>query len=197
MEIFILHMCFSFIFDKYNFLVKLKFEKKTFFQIIDILILILFNLYTVKMNELFRKFKKKYGSSNKTNNAQQNQPATLADLLKEVSEKDDKELNDTYGHFDRNNRSYLSISKSGRIKSRNSYQSRSLKDDIFTSPSDSNLTTTTTRQTLSSNNNNNAKPSKMNMFNKYYSQHSTSANSTGDSGTSSDSFQSSLEDINY
>jgi hypothetical protein len=146
------------------------------------------------MNELFRKFKKKYGSSNKSNNAQQNQPPTLADLLKEVSEKDDKELNDTYGHFDRNSRSYLSISKSGRIKSRNSYQNRTLKDDIFTSPSDSNLTTTSNRQTLSSNN---TKSSKMNMFNKYYSQHSTSTNSTGDSSTSSDSFQSSLEDINY
>lgn len=73
------------------------------------------------MNDIFKIFKKRAQAGKSTN---------IKDVIKDLSENEKDEI----GKFDRGNKSYLSISKSGRLKSKKaSAQSanRKLNDDLF------------------------------------------------------------------
>ena len=76
------------------------------------------------MNDIFKLFKKRSQSGKGTN---------IHDVIKDLNEKEQDEImGSDVGKFDRANKSYLSISKSGRLKSKKSQnQSRVLNDDLF------------------------------------------------------------------
>lgn len=78
------------------------------------------------MNDIFKIFKKRAAAGKSTN---------IKDVIKDLSENEKDEI----GKFDRGNKSYLSISKSGRLKSKKaSAQSanahRVLNEDLFKGP---------------------------------------------------------------
>lgn len=78
------------------------------------------------MNDIFKIFKKRAQAGKSTN---------IKDVIKDLSENEKDEI----GKFDRGNKSYLSISKSGRLKSKKaSAQSanahRILNEDLFKGP---------------------------------------------------------------
>lgn len=110
------------------------------------------------MNDIFKLFKKRAQSGKSTN---------ITDVIKDLNENEKDEI----GKFDRGNKSYLSISKSGRLKSKKACQNntRILNDDLFN-------------------------PNK-NLPNKGYDQLSDNADSSLASSASS-SFRSSYEDLN-
>ena len=154
------------------------------------------------MNDIFKIFKKRAQSGKSTN---------LTDVIKDLNEKEQNEImGSDVGPFDRGNRSYLSISKSGRLKSKKSHNaSRILNDDLFApAPANSSsvaVMTTASRQVTSFDSMVDCSPSKVNEIcggeaskggvsitrsKPLYDQYSDNA----DSSTSS-SFRSSLEDL--
>ena len=79
------------------------------------------------MNDIFKLFKKRTQSGKTT---------VISDVIKDLNETEQNELVGGNGgsssRFDRGNKSYVSISKSGRVKSRKTQQAvRSLKEDMF------------------------------------------------------------------
>ena len=69
------------------------------------------------MNEIFKLFKKR---------SQSGKTANLTEILQEFNDKDNA------SNFDRSNQKYISISKSGRVKSKKSHQTnRVLKEELF------------------------------------------------------------------
>ncbi|RNA10591.1 hypothetical protein BpHYR1_044804 [Brachionus plicatilis] len=70
------------------------------------------------MNDIFKLFKKRAQSGKSTN---------ITDVIKDLNESEKDEI----GKFDRGNKSYLSISKSGRLKSKKTKNSRIMNDDFF------------------------------------------------------------------
>ena len=72
------------------------------------------------MNDIFKLFKKR-SQSGKTN---------LNEMLQEFNDKDTAQNNAS--NFDRSNQKYISISKSGRVKSKKSHHTnRVLKEELF------------------------------------------------------------------
>jgi hypothetical protein len=127
------------------------------------------------MNDIFKLFKKRAQSGKGTN---------IQDVIKDLNENEQDELSDV-GKFDRANKSYLSISKSGRLKSKKSQnQSRVLNDDLF-SPSN-NLNINYQSNIVNDNriNRPNNKP--------FYDQNSDSSQTS----STNSSFRSSFEDVN-
>ncbi len=76
------------------------------------------------MNDIFKLFKKRAQSGKATN---------ITDVIKDLNEKEQNEIigAEGVGKFERGSKSYLSISKSGRLKSKKSTSSRALQDDLF------------------------------------------------------------------
>jgi hypothetical protein len=75
------------------------------------------------MNDIFKLFKKRAQAGKSTN---------ISDVIKDLPEKEQTEMmSDVGGKFDRTHKSYLSISKSGRLKSKKSQSSRALQEDLF------------------------------------------------------------------
>jgi hypothetical protein len=75
------------------------------------------------MNDIFKLFKKRAQSGKSTN---------ITDVIKDLNEKEQNEIiGSEVGRFERGNKSYLSISKSGRLKSKKSQSSRVLQEDLF------------------------------------------------------------------
>jgi hypothetical protein len=75
------------------------------------------------MNDIFKLFKKRAQAGKSTN---------ITDVIKDLNEKEQTEMMSDVGKFDRSSKSYLSISKSGRLKSKKSQNSRALQEDLFT-----------------------------------------------------------------
>ena len=129
------------------------------------------------MNDIFKLFKKRAQAGKGTN---------ITDVIKDLNEKEQNEImgSDVGNKFDRAKN--LSISKSGRLKSKKSQNGlRVLNDELFSpssSSSSSVISHTNSRSTTSSSN----KPI-------YVDQYSDNADSQASSSNSS--FQSSLEDI--
>lgn len=76
------------------------------------------------MNDIFKLFKKRVKAGKETN---------ITDVIKDLNESEQNEIMiSTSCRFDRANKSYLSISKSGRLKSKKSQNnSRILNEDMF------------------------------------------------------------------
>lgn len=70
------------------------------------------------MNDIFKLFKKRAQSGKSTN---------INDVIKDLNDSEKDEI----GKFDRGNKSYLSISKSGRLKSKKTKNSRIMNEDFF------------------------------------------------------------------
>jgi hypothetical protein len=72
------------------------------------------------MNDIFKLFKKR---------SQSGKTANLNEILQEFNDKD---LQNNASNFDRSNQKYISISKSGRVKSKKSHHTnRVLKEELF------------------------------------------------------------------
>lgn len=154
------------------------------------------------MNDIFKLFKKRAQSGKGTN---------ITDVIKDLNEKEQNEImgTDGVGKFERGSKSYLSISKSGRLKSKKSQSSRALGDDLF-NPVSSKLTEIASRENRennihsSSTGNHNLvshngicrNPAKKPAYElkRNYDQNSDNADSSRTSSTSS-SFCSSFEEI--
>lgn len=117
------------------------------------------------MNDIFKLFKKRAQSGKSTN---------INDVIKDLNESEKDEI----GKFDRGNKSYLSISKSGRLKSKKNKNSRIMNEDFF-------------HPSKNSDSNNNLSSKKPN--HNECDQHSDNFDSVASSTTSS--FRSSLEAI--
>ena len=136
------------------------------------------------MNDIFKLFKKRAQSGKSTN---------ITDVIKDLNEKEQNEiLGAEGGRFDRANKSYLSISKSGRLKSKKSQSSRALQEDLF-NPVSSKLAEIASRENSASSpiskgilKNSSTKP--------LYDQNSDNADSRASSTSSS--FRSSYEELN-
>ena len=141
----------------------------------------------LNMNDIFKLFKKRAQSGKSTN---------ITDVIKDLNEKEQNEiLGAEGGRFDRANKSYLSISKSGRLKSKKSQSSRALQEDLFNPVSsklaeiasrENNATTTPMSKGILKNSASNSKP--------LYDQNSDNADSRASSTSSS--FRSSYEELN-
>jgi hypothetical protein len=154
------------------------------------------------MNDIFKLFKKRAQAGKSTN---------LTDVIQDLNEKEKNEImgTDGVGKFERGSKSYLSISKSGRLKSKKSQSSRALGDDLF-NPISTKLSEIACRENnnLLNNNNNNCSnshngisrnPIKKPVYDPHpnmrtYDQNSDNADSSRTSSTSS-SFRSSIEEI--
>lgn len=176
------------------------------------------------MNDIFKMFKKR---------SQQGKSTNITDVIKDLNESEQNEImnhDSSKGggggggnRFDRSNKSYLSISKSGRLKSKKSTQaqsSRILNEELFAKPAttDSNnggISRPSIKGTalIASKVFSSATDSKSNCNNSYYSHSrnnfnissnhhyhptsssSSSSDSNSNSTSNSSSFRSSLEDI--
>ena len=83
------------------------------------------------MNDIFKLFKKRVKAGKGTN---------ITDVIKDLNESEQNEIMiSTSSRFDRANKSYLSISKSGRLKSKKSQNnSRIVNEDMF-NPANNNI----------------------------------------------------------
>jgi hypothetical protein len=80
------------------------------------------------MNDIFKIFKKK---------SQAGKTTCVLDIIKDLNEKEQEEIVAANRPFERANKSYLSISKSGRLKSKRAQHadtSRQLRHDMFSQP---------------------------------------------------------------
>lgn len=141
------------------------------------------------MNDIFKLFKKRAQSGKTTN---------ITDVIKDLNEKEQNEImgSDGVGKFERGSKSYLSISKSGRLKSKKSQSSRALQDDLF-NPVSSKLAEIAARENRENQLLNNMQSNGISrnvMKKSVYDQNSDNADSSRTSSTSS-SFRSSFEDI--
>lgn len=141
------------------------------------------------MNDIFKLFKKRAQSGKTTN---------ITDVIKDLNEKEQNEImgSDGVGKFERGSKSYLSISKSGRLKSKKSQSSRALQDDLF-NPVSSKLAEIAARENRENQLLNNIQSNGINrnvIKKSVYDQNSDNADSSRTSSTSS-SFRSSFEDI--
>jgi hypothetical protein len=89
------------------------------------------------MNDIFKFFRKKAQSSPKKG-------ITVLEIIKDLSEKEQDEIMES-NRFERGQKSYLSISKSGRMKSKRAHHTNNRAQDLFN----------TTNNTLISNTNQN------------------------------------------
>ena len=131
------------------------------------------------MNDIFKLFKKRAQAGKGTN---------ITDVIKDLNEKEQDEImgSDVGNKFDRANKSYISISKSGRLKSKKSQNNaRILNDELF-SPSSSSSSSVSSSHHANTPRSTPSKPI-------YVDQYSDNADSQASSSNSS--FQSSLEDI--
>lgn len=126
------------------------------------------------MNDIFKLFKKRAQSGKGTN---------IHDVIKDLNEKEQDEImGSDVGKFDRANKSYLSISKSGRLKSKKSQnQSRVLNDDLFNPANNLNIN-------FKSNDNRTNRQTNI----PFYDPNSDSSQTS----STNSSFRSSLEDVN-
>jgi hypothetical protein len=144
------------------------------------------------MNDIFKLFKKRAQAGKGTN---------ITDVIKDLNEKEQSEIMDN--KFDRQNKSYISISKSGRLKSKKTQgnTSRILNDELFSPSSSSSSSVSSashTQTNLNQINNSNHHNLHLNHHttsrsaNKpiYVDQYSDNADSQASSSNSS--FQSSL-----
>ena len=77
------------------------------------------------MNDIFKLFKKRASQGRSTN---------ITDVIKDLNEKEQNEIcggEGGGGRFERGSKSYLSISKSGRLKSKKSVNSRVCYLNLF------------------------------------------------------------------
>ncbi|CAF0719784.1 unnamed protein product [Brachionus calyciflorus] len=119
------------------------------------------------MNDIFKLFKKRAQSGKSTN---------ITDVIKDLNDSEKDEI----GKFDRGNKSYLSISKSGRLKSKKNKNSRIMNEDFFDPNQNLEIGKNSSVQKVSRNE---------------YDQHSDNVDSMGSSASSS--FRSSLEEIDH
>lgn len=137
------------------------------------------------MNDIFKIFKKRAQAGKSTN---------IKDVIKDLSENEKDEI----GKFDRGNKSYLSISKSGRLKSKKaSAQSanahRMLNDDLFKSPI---IQSSTNNNSSVNSNSSNSSSSNNSGLNSSCSAKTILQVSNGSLASSANSsFRSSLEDV--
>lgn len=133
------------------------------------------------MNDIFKLFKKRAQAGKSTN---------IQDVIKDLNEKEQSEMMSD-NKFDRNNKSYLSISKSGRLKSKKSQNSRALQEDLFTPTSAVSIDITSHLSTTS----NSTKYDSSRLTHKMpiYDQHSDNADSS--TSSTSSSFRSSYDEI--
>jgi hypothetical protein len=130
------------------------------------------------MNDIFKIFKKRAQAGKGTN---------IADVIKGLNEKEQNEIiGSDVGRFERGSKSYLSISKSGRVKSKKTQKSsRILNEEFFNPTSNHNSEIIMGRNSNYSNDGNSANRSKT-----VYDQYSDNVDSSATS-----SFLSSLEDL--
>ena len=83
------------------------------------------------MNEIFKIFKKRSKAGKETR---------LEDVFKDLKEDEKREISNEGKNFERGSSAYLSISKSGRFRSKKLQSARILKDDIFSSQNQNDLT---------------------------------------------------------
>lgn len=95
------------------------------------------------MNDIFKIFRKKQQAKEANDGRAANKTGLksvcVLDMIKDLSPKEQDEIIEaTSSRFDRASKSYLSISKSGRLKSKQhrdkASEARALKHDLFSSP---------------------------------------------------------------
>jgi len=129
------------------------------------------------MNDIFKIFKKRTQAGKGTN---------ITDVIKDLNEKEQNEImGSDVGRFERGNKSYLSISKSGRVKSKKTQKnSRILNEELFNPEIPITNNNSKAAAIENSNNSGRLKP--------IYDQYSDNVDSSATS-----SFLSSLEDLSH
>lgn len=135
------------------------------------------------MNDIFKLFKKRAQAGKSTN---------IQDVIKDLNEKEQTEIM-SENKFDRTNKSYLSISKSGRLKSKKSQNSRALQDDLFAPATAVSIDISSSHVSSANSNLKSTYESRLSSNKPIYDQNSDNADSR--TSSTSSSFRSSYDDV--